>query len=74
MPKGHDDSARGYALPGRNDLPYVIFSSTGVKAVNSSSDIYTREASLPPRGAITYCHDKTGQCLVDRPCPLAWQL
>jgi hypothetical protein len=64
-------SARGYTSPDRNDLPYVIFSSTGIKVVTSPSNIYTREASRPPKGATTYSSNKIGQRLADKPCPLA---
>jgi hypothetical protein len=60
MPEGHDDSTRGQASPDRNDLPCLIFSSIGVKAVISPSNIYTREASHLLKGANAYCSKKTG--------------
>jgi hypothetical protein len=51
-----------------DDLPYVIFSSTGIKAVASPSNIYTREALHPLRGTAAYCNDKTEQRLTNKPC------
>jgi hypothetical protein len=74
MPKHHNDSARGQASHGRNDLPYVILSSTGIKVVNSPSNIYVQEVSHPLKGVTAYCSDKTRQRLADKPYPLAWQL
>jgi hypothetical protein len=47
-PKYHDDSTRGWALPGRNDLPYVIIQVPKPQVVNSPSDVYAREAPCLP--------------------------
>jgi hypothetical protein len=45
-PKYHHEFARGYTPPGRNDLPCVMFTSSGIEAYKFSIK-YLRPGSFP---------------------------
>jgi hypothetical protein len=61
-------------LLGRDDLPYAMFSSAGIKANKLSIKYLCTETPFPLKGTTTYYNDETGQRLAGRFFPLGWQL